>query len=268
MSTDWISKFEDSDRQKAEVEKRRQEQDQRNRAEEAARFEPFASRLGPRLEQEAADVARRLGIRLKLSVDERKIILSAPRRHGSILRSPFPFYFSLSESDGHSVKVCAIDDQQINRNPELMPDDMTAADYFGTLKVIMSTRETLDDLESGDLARLMEWLVEICRSAGDAPAPQLRGAEREQAWIHTQAEEKKRKSASAGWCLFLGILGMFFILPGPFALIWGISIRRTLIRTGQSEGRTAVAWAIGLGVYTSCVLIIGVVSLLVGGLRG
>jgi hypothetical protein len=248
---EWKSKFEEEDRQRAEAEKRKREQDERAKDEEATRFKPYVSRLGPLLEQEVADVAQRLGIRLRLSADQRAITVAAPRRQGSILRSPFPYSISLFQSDGSSIRVRAIDDQQINRNPDMMPDDMSSADYFGTENTVVDTRETMDDLMSGDLARLMEWLVGMCRSSGNAPAPQLRGGERAQAGLRRREQEKKGRSTSAGWCLALGILGVFVPFVGPVALIWGIQILSARIKAGHSEGRTAAAWAIGLGALGS-----------------
>jgi hypothetical protein len=259
---EWKSKFEEEDRRKAEAEKRRLERDERAKEEDAARFKPYVSRLGPLLEQEVADVAQRLGIRLKLLVDQRAITIAAPRPQGSFLREQFPYSISLFQSDGPSIRVRAIDDQQINRNPDMMPDDMSYADYFGTQNTVVDTRETMDDLMSGDLARLMEWLVGMCRSSGNAPAPQLRGSERAQAELRRLEQEKKSRSRSAGWCLGLSILGVFVPFVGPVALIWGIQILSARIKAGHSEGRTAAAWAIGLGALGSLISLARLGSLL------
>jgi hypothetical protein len=258
---DFISKFEQEDRQKAELERSARQQAERKREDAAIQFVPVVARLRPLLEERVNDIAERLGIQLNLSIGELGITITAPKRGKCIYgSSPFPFSVVISPSAGGLVRVCAKDDQSMPGRPyEQMPDDMSYGDYYGSVVTVASTPSSIDELESGDLEHLLEWLV-ACSRSGSAPPPHLKSADRRQKEASIIQSDKEGRISNAGWCLGLAIVStLFFPYIGPVLFIWGVSIRRKLVEAGEQEGRLKVAWAIGLGAWSSLVVAIQLV---------
>jgi hypothetical protein len=249
---DFVSKFEEENRQRAETEIRKTEQAARQRADAAAQFGPIVIRLRPILEQNIEDVEIRLGIQLRLHIGNDGITLAAPARSTSFGSSALPYTVTISNCTNGLLRVRAeIDGRLPDRPYDLMPDNMTIGDYYGTVETVADVQESLEDLVSGDLELLLEWLVGCARGSA-LPTLLLRGTKRLEEERSRLESEKKRRASSAGWCVLLGILStLFFPYAGPVALIWGISINSALKKAQQEEGMSRSRWAIFFGVCSS-----------------
>ena len=251
----WISKLEHEDKEKALAEKQSEEQAIQARQKEAARFQHVIFSLRPTLEKQIAAVARRLGVSLELAISDILLCVYAPKPADSILESPFPFWFELSQYDGSSLLVRAFCNHRIDRAGE-PPDDMTYAEYYGTEEEVVHAHTTLDYLLSGDLDNLMEWLVACHRHNGSVSAPNLRTISLKV----TQQKKNRGLQIQAALAFVLAAVGLLTLLPGLIACIWGLWIRHALKRTNQIEGRGVAGWAIGLGGLETTVLIILVIQ--------
>jgi hypothetical protein len=205
---DWLSKFEQADRQEAEARRLKIAQEEQARADEAARFRPVIAAVRPVLERQAAQVSERLGIRLILAVEDRAITMGTPKPVGSTLRAAHPFWFALSDADVNSVRVVAVAAGWRYRGGE-PPDDMSAADYYGTDRTAVGVRVALDDLMTGDLDRLVEWLVASHRTGGLGGTPKLRIVETREAERAAQTATRQRLTGTAwtiGCCLVVVVV--------------------------------------------------------------
>lgn len=256
---DWLAKFEDEDRRKTEAEKLAREETERKSLAEGSRFEPARTKLVPLLRDQTANVEQRLGIRLNLAISDRTIRVSAPRPRNSILSSPYPYWFQLSDGDATTVQLQVVDDQHINRAGE-PPDDMSYGDFYGTQVTLLNLRVDFDDLLSGDVESLMAWLVACYRKDEGIKQLELKCVQKNRNRADQTAQRKRNNSVAAGLLAFLGVVSIFFNPLGVVALIGGIIVRLRLAQVGQFEGRKASAWAIGLGALTSAFLLFSIVT--------
>lgn len=260
---DFVSKFEQENRQRAEAEIRKTEQAARQRADAAAQFGPVITRLRPILEQNVEDVAIRLGIELRLHIGAEAISIAAPTKSILFGSSPFPYSVSISNrSDGLLGVRAEIDGRLPDRPYDLMPDNMTFGDYYGTIETVADVQESLEDLTSGDLELLLEWLVGCARGSG-VPVLRLKGTERLENEQRKLERKKRNRANSAGWCAAFGILSTFFFpYAGPVALVWAVSINFVLKKAHQEEGKYRSRWAIFFGVCGSIAFVRRIAMLL------
>lgn len=255
----WIEKFEEEDKRKADAERRLKEDQERRSVDQMTRFEVARRRLSPVLADQVAQVQQRLGVCLNLADGQESIKVSAPRPPRSILGSPYPHWFQVSDWDGDSIQLRVVDDQRINRAGE-PPEGMSYGDYYGTEMALVNVRAGIDDLLSGDIERLMAWLVACYRGEDGTKYLDLSCVQKQRNQRHAAAQEKSNNSLAAGVLAFLGIVSLFFKPLGLVARIGGLFVRSRLAESGQEEGRKAAAWAIGLGAIASFLLALSIVA--------
>jgi hypothetical protein len=196
---DWLSKIEEERRLKANAEGEAAEQ--RRRAAEKVRSSLAAleERLRPTLDPLIADIARRLGLQLKVRLSAADLTISAPNSPNSDLVNGHRIVIRQA-GDQTRLHVAAIRADQIHRSSEYKPADMTLAEWRGEDETIVRGETTVEYLVRGDLQLLTEWLVRAALDErGRAPAPKIR---------IIAVRQRKTASMSFGKFLLLGLIGL------------------------------------------------------------
>lgn len=195
---DWLSKIEGERRLKANAEGEAAEQ--RRRAAEKVRFSlaELEERLRPTLDPLIADIARRLGVQLKVRLTAADLTISAPNSPNSDLVNEHRIV--IRQAGQTRLHIAAIRADQIYRSSEYKPADMTLAEWRGEDETIVRGETTVEYLVRGDLQLLTEWLVRAALDErGRAPAPKIR---------IIAVRQRKTATMSFGKSLFLGLIGL------------------------------------------------------------
>jgi len=276
---DFISKLEDEDRKKVDPELAARVNAEKARGDQVAQFRPFAEWLVPILRERIAELERRLGLRMRITDSPLLISIEAPRLGGRFLGgSEYEYEVKFFPALDGKIQVRAIDDQRMpDRNPDLWPDDMSHGDYFGTVENVIDVTTTLNDLKSGDLDRLLEWLVRSARRENPEKL-QLSSANQ------SQSKDVGGKGFTRPGAIAVGILGGFFFARvmsifvatiitnsgvretqafdmiaalwiGGSSILFGVMVASILRKNAKSAWTSAIVLALGLGVGRMVVLV-------------
>lgn len=222
---DFISKLEDENRKKVDAELTALANAEKARGDQEAQFRPYAEWLVPILRERIAEIELRLGLKIRIAEGPLLVSIEAPRPGGRFLgSSEYEYEVKFFPALDGNIQVRAIDDQRMpDRNPDLWPDDMSHGDYFGSVETIIDVTTTLNNLKSGDLDRLLEWLVRSARRE-NPEKPQLSSANQ------SQSKDAGGKGFTRPAAIAVGILGGFF-----FAKVMSIFVATIITNSGVRE---------------------------------
>jgi hypothetical protein len=208
---DWLNRIEEERRQKADAEHQATERRYREAEEVRSSLAAIEERLRPTLSPLVDDISRKLGLQLKVHRSATELTISAPNPPRSNLVNEHRIIISQSRSNTR-LRITAIRADQIHRDTEYKPADMTLAEWRGADETVVQGDTTIEYLLHSDLQLLMEWLVKAALDErGRAPIPRIRTI---------PVRQRKPIRMSFGKALFLGLV----VLAGVLTLWYYISI--------------------------------------------
>lgn len=260
---DWISRLEEEDNRKSAEAIEESSIYRKENQEQSAQFQSLLKRIEPFLQERRTQIATRLKVPLTVTVGCSGLTMQIHRPSSGMHDAAYSFGFTVSDYDGQSAKVVVEEKWIENREGEgERPDDMSAEDWFGYDRKIVNVRSPLDELLTGDLDVLLEWVVNSDRAGHHIGPPlKFRAYERQQSELKAQANKINNWVLSSYGACVLGLATFFFpvLMCGPLVLILGILARIKLKQLKESDGLGASATAIGLGAFETLILVLWVI---------
>jgi hypothetical protein len=239
---DWIPKHEEEDRDRKVSEQREEELQEQIIRNSRTRFQTICQKILPFLIERVEQVKQRLNVPLQLGVGETELTVSLGKE------GPQPKYlFSVAHYWNSPLQL------QVRENSYIRFQD--GGDWHLKSERLVDVSTEIDDLLSGDLDKLIQWLVARSGGRDGSEYLELECVRRQRDREKAATRRLRNNSRLAALLVLVGILSLGLPL-GPIALFGGVAMKSRLKKIGQQDGQTACDWAIGLGALGSFALAI------------